>query len=143
MTSLVLTHYRPHRPSAGSPLRIWQNIRALGLLGPVDVVSVGVEDEAAAVPGIRRWVPFPMRARSRWDRLHTACWLLRRTGCRSVDQFHSGAAAQWLRGAAAARPYDVAVLETLSVAAYLPDAARVASHVVFDAHNVESALYAD
>ena len=44
MNSVVLTRYRPHPPDSGAALRNWQNIRALGRLGPVDVVTVGVED---------------------------------------------------------------------------------------------------
>ena len=77
MTSIVLTSYRPHRPTGGAPLRNWQNIKVLTSFGPVDVVSVCVDDPRETVDGIREWVPFSSASRTQWDRIKTACAPLR------------------------------------------------------------------
>jgi hypothetical protein len=69
MTSIVVTSYRPHRPTGGAPLRNWQNIKALSAFGPVDVVSVGVDDPPEAVDDVREWVPFSSASRTQWDGL--------------------------------------------------------------------------
>lgn len=140
VTSIVLTRDRPHKPSSGYALRNWQNIQSLALLGPVDVVSVGVEDAGELVDGVREWAQFSVRQRSRWDRIKTRCWLVRPGIYRSVDRYHSQIVAQWLSQRVAQRRYDVAVIEGISLASYLGDLKRARCRVVFDAHNAESVL---
>jgi polysaccharide biosynthesis protein PslH len=141
VTSLVLTSYRPHLPTGGAPLRNWQNIKALSAFGPVDVVSIGVNDAWEAVEGVREWVPFSSASRTRWDRFKTACSPLRPGVHPAVDAYRSQPVTSWLRDRAAHGRYDFAVIETISIAAYLGDLKRVARRVVFDAHNVEGALH--
>ena len=141
MTSIVLTSYRPHRPTGGAPLRNWQNIKALSSFGPVDVVSVGVNDAGEAVEGIREWVPFSSESRTRWDRFKTACSPLRPGVHPAVDVYRSQPVTAWLRERASRVRYDFAVIETISLAAYLDDLKQVAHRVIFDAHNVEGSLY--
>jgi glycosyltransferase involved in cell wall biosynthesis len=141
VTSIVLTSYRPHRPAGGAPLRNWQNIKALSSLGPVDVVSVCVDDAGETVEGIREWIPFSSESRTRWDRFKTACSPLRPGVHPAVDAYHSRPVTAWLRQRASGVRYDVAVIETISLAAYLDDLKRVARRVIFDAHNVEGSLY--
>jgi glycosyltransferase involved in cell wall biosynthesis len=138
MTSIVLTRYRPHRPDGGAPLRNWQNIRALASLGPVDVVSVGVEEAAEPVEGIREWTPLSLRQRTKWDRLKTACWLLRPGTFPGVDQIHARSVERWLRRRVRQRRYDLAVIEGISVSSYVDVLRRGGCRVVFDAHNAES-----
>jgi glycosyltransferase involved in cell wall biosynthesis len=142
MNSIVMTHYRPYKPASGSPLRNWQNIRALASFGPVDVVTVGVQDASESVDGIREWRPFSITNRSRWDRMKTACSPLRPGVYPGIDLYHSESVTSWLRHRASQRRYDLAVIETISLAAYLQDLKRAAGRVVFDAHNIESELHA-
>jgi glycosyltransferase involved in cell wall biosynthesis len=140
MTSLVLTHYRPHKPASGAPLRNWQNIRALATFGPVDVVTVGVEDTSEAIDGVREWVPFSLADRSTWNRIKTACSPVRPGIYPGIDLYYSTHVKKWLRGRSSSRPYEVAVIETIALAAYLSDLKRAARRVVFDAHNIEGVL---
>jgi glycosyltransferase involved in cell wall biosynthesis len=143
VTSLVVTGYRPYRPVGGAQLRNWQNINALAALGPVDVVTVGAEDTTESLPGVREWVSFSLEGRSRLDRLKTACAPLRPSVYPGIDRRYSRRVASWIRSRAAARQYDIAVIETIALAAYRGDLERAARRVVFDAHNVESTLSAD
>jgi glycosyltransferase involved in cell wall biosynthesis len=140
VTSLVVTHYRPHRPDGGAPLRNWQNISALSSLGPVDVVSVGVDDPPEQVDRIRHWAPFSLRSRTVWDRIWTAVSPLRPGVYPGVDLYHAAPARRWLEERARRCRYDLAVLETIVASSYADDVRRVADRVVFDAHNVEGVL---
>src|SRR5262245_27123322 len=106
MTSVVLTHYRPHRPSGGAPLRNWQNIRALATFGPVDVVTVGVEDTSEAIEGVREWVPFSLASRSTWNRIKTAWSPLRPGIYPGIDLYSSTRVKSWIRDRSSPHPYD-------------------------------------
>jgi glycosyltransferase involved in cell wall biosynthesis len=46
----------------------------------------------------------------------------------------------WIRDRSSSHSYDVAVVETIALAAYLDELKRAARRVVFDAHNVEGVL---
>jgi glycosyltransferase involved in cell wall biosynthesis len=138
MTTLVLTRHQPYPPAGGGPLRNWQNIRALASLGPVDVVSIGVDEAAEPVEGIREWTSLSLRQRTKWDRLKTACWLLRPGIFPAVDQIHARSVERWLRQRMAQRRYDLAVIEGISVSSYVDELKRAGCRVVFDAHNAES-----
>jgi glycosyltransferase involved in cell wall biosynthesis len=122
-------------------LRNWQNIRVLSSFGPVDVVSVCVDDAPEAVEGIREWVPFSSASRTQWDRFRTSCSPLRPGVHPAVDAYRSRPVAAWLRDRSSRGRYDLAVIETISLAAYLNDLKQLARRVVFDAHNVEGPLY--
>jgi glycosyltransferase involved in cell wall biosynthesis len=143
VNSVVLTSYKPNRLNGGAPLRDWQNIRALAHLGPVDVVTVGVDDPPEVVAGIREWVPFSIRHRSALDQWKTRCWPLRPGVHRMVDQYHSQAVVAWLRARLRRGAYDVALVEGISMASYITDLKRAGCRVIFDAHNVESVLLSD
>ena len=82
------------------------------------MVSVGVEEAAEPVEGIREWTPLSFGQRTRWDRVKTACWLLRPGTFPGVDQFHARSVERWLRQRLAQRRYDVAVIEGISVSSY-------------------------
>ena len=140
MTSLVLTHYRPDKPTSGAPLRNWQNIRALASFGPVDVVTVGVEDARRPVEGLREWAPFSLSNRSAWDRFRKACAPLRPGIHPGIDLYYCSPVSSWLRKRGARGRYDVALIETIALAEYLDDLKQIANRVVFDAHNIESDL---
>jgi polysaccharide biosynthesis protein PslH len=143
VTSLVLTNYPPHRRFSGAALRNWQNIRALGSFGPVDVVTVGVDDPPEPVAGIREWFPVSFRSRSAWDEFKTLCAPVRPYTHPGIDAYHCERAVKWLRGRGSRDGYDLAVIETVFLAAYLKDLRGCADRVVFDAHNVESMLQAE
>jgi glycosyltransferase involved in cell wall biosynthesis len=140
MITLVLTRHRPYPPASGAPLRNWQNIRALMELGPVDVVSVGEDAAAGPVEGIRDWAPLSLGKRSRWDRVKTACWVLRPGVFPAVDLNHATSIERWLRRRILERRYDLAVLEGIAVTSYVDVLKRAGCRLVFDAHNVESAF---
>ena len=140
MTSLVLTHYRPDKPTSGAPLRNWQNIRALASFGPVDVVTIGVEDARRPVEGLREWAPFSLSNRSAWDRFRKACAPLRPGIHPGIDLYYCSPVSSWLRKRGARGRYDVALIETIALAEYLDDLKQIANRVVFDAHNIESDL---
>jgi glycosyltransferase involved in cell wall biosynthesis len=76
------------------------------------------------------------------DRIKTACSPLRPGIYPGVDLYHSRRVASWLRDRASHCRYDLAVIETISMASYLADLRRAAHRVVFDAHNIESTLHA-
>jgi glycosyltransferase involved in cell wall biosynthesis len=143
VTSIVVACYRPHKPDGGAPLRNWQNINVLASLGPVDVVTVGVEEANEPIECIREWVSFSRADRSTWDRVKTACSPLRPGVYPGIDLYHSRAVTSWIRRRASRRRYDLGVLETIATAAYLGDLKQAARRVVFDAHNVESTLNAE
>lgn len=140
MTTLVLTTDVPHRPAGGAALRNWQNIQALRLLGPVDVMSIGVDVPAERVPGVREWIPAPLRRRVVPDRIRTACWLLRSGAYPGLDLYYCREVAQQLRRRLGRERYEVAVIENMPPALYLCELKRAGCRVVFDAHNAEASL---
>src|SRR5688572_27943597 len=113
MISLVLTRFRPDRPSGGAALRNWQNIQALRRLGPVDVLSIGAEATGEDVPGIRRWMAFSFShlsaARSKSARVAARLWPLR-PGCHpSIAAYDFADVRTALRASLAEASYGVAV----------------------------------
>jgi polysaccharide biosynthesis protein PslH len=143
VTSLVVTRWRPDQAKTGAALRIWQNIQALTRLGPVDVLTVDTDDDDATFAGVRNWTSVSLHGRTRWDRLKTRCWVLRPGVHHSIDAFHAGAVARRLRTQIVDQRYDVAVVEGIALASYIPDLTRTGARIVFDAHNVESLLLRD
>lgn len=136
--SLVVARWRPHRPDGGAALRNAQNIAGLAALGPVDVVSVGLPEPAEPVPGLRRWVHFGMRPRPA-PRRPLLPW---EEHPRLAAHRHAGAEA-FLRAGLAARDWDLALVEELPCAGYLPLLRSGGLPVIFDDHNVEAVLLAD
>jgi glycosyltransferase involved in cell wall biosynthesis len=136
--SLVVSRWRPHDPDGGAPLRNLQNILGLGALGPVDVVSIGRPEEKAAPDCVRDWTHF----RADEIRATSGTWLFRRYGHPQVDAYmHPGAVAH-LQAAFARNAYDVAVIEEIPLAGYLPIIRAAGVPAVFDDHNVEAPLRA-
>jgi glycosyltransferase involved in cell wall biosynthesis len=147
---LVLTRFRPDRPAGGAALRNWQNIQALARLAPVDVLSIAEpagEDGAEPSHVVRRWIPFHrerLRARRSFPRrIQARLWFLRPGIHPAVDAYRFQDVTAWLTRQAAERRYDLAVIEELSLSGYVDDLKRAGCRVVFDAHNVESALRAE
>ena len=141
MNSVVLTRWRPDKPTSGAALRNWQNIRGLAQLGPVDVVSVGEEDRAERVECVREWATFSIRQRSWWERTKTRCGLMRPGVYRGIDLLHLRSVTRWVSNHGGACGYDVAVIEGLSLASYIRELKGLSRQVVFDAHNVESVFH--
>ena len=139
MPSLFVTRWRPDRTDGGAALRNLQNIHALAALGPVDVVSIGGTETESPVPHVRIWRHFEIEARPRQPGL----WLV-------APQAHPLISTHLHRGAAFALAemtarggYDVAVVEEIALAGYIPVLRRAGVPVVFDAHNVEGVLRQD
>ena len=138
MRSLFITRWGPHRTDGGAPLRNAQNIRALATLGPVDVLSIGGQDEEVGpVPGIADWVHFPRQERRRIP----GAWLA--PGRHPlIDRHMHKKALAYIRALAPGR-YDIAVVEEIALAGYVEPLRAVGIKTVFDAHNVEARLRAD
>ena len=145
--SLVITCQRPFPPAGGAALRNWQNINGLTSRGPVDVLSVGVEEGASSLPGVREWKTFSWRqlldGQSVSELLKRRLWPIRPGVHPAVDLFRQGLVRDWLRSRLSEFSYDVAVIEELFLAGYAPVLQSAGCRVVYDAHNVESALHAD
>ena len=141
ISSLVVMCRRLDRPHGGAALRNQQNVRALATLGPVDVISVGPADPlAVAVPGVRHYEHVPRGESSLASRLWSKRWLVEATAHPMVAALHQPNAIAAIERRLQAASYDVAVVEELALAAFLPQLQHVARVTVFDAHNVESAL---
>lgn len=143
LRSLVLTRHALHAPVGRAALRDRQNVHGLSLLGPVDVVSIGPDEAMAPAEDVSDWMAFGLRRRSIWDRVKTSCWVLRPGVIRSVDGHHLQCVRRWLRRRLRQRRYDAVVVEGIALASYIPDLRRGGCRIVFDCHNVESALHAD
>ena len=136
----MLSRYGPEPPQGGAALRNWQNIHALSGFGPVDVLAVGVDQAVPNGPWIGEWITLPLE-RSLWDRARNAAWLVRPGVYHVIDRYRVTSISRWLRQRMAEHRYDVALIEGLTLASYLPDLKRATGcMVVYDAHNVESAL---
>lgn len=144
---IVLSCTRPDHPRSGAALRNWQNIQGLASLGPVDVVSVGPTETNEEIKGVRKWKTF-----SWWELLfrHSLpehakkkLWLLRPGIEPSVDFYRHRVVSEWLTRRLSEFHYDVAVIEELFLAGYLPELKKAGCTVVFDAHNVERTLQAE
>ncbi len=146
-TSLVLARFRPDRPKGGGALRNWQNIRALGVLGDVDVVSVGGEEDVGPVPGVRDWTHFALprlrEGRGLPRRLLAKLWRFRSGVHPMIEDHRRPEVVRWLRSRLSEHRYDVAVIEEVWLARFLDDLRRGSRSVIFDATNVEGALRAD
>lgn len=137
MRSLFVTRWRPHDPDGGAPLRNAQNIAALQALGQVDVLSVGRPEAEGEVPGIGRWRHFEARPRL------PGGGVLAPGYHPLVDSYRLPEAEATLDRMLAENGYDLAVVEEISMARYLPRIRAAGVTAVFDAHNVEAALRAD
>ena len=145
ISSLVVMCRRLDRPHGGAALRNQQNVRALATLGPVDVISVGpVDPPAVAVPEVRHYEHVPRRdSGSLVSRLWSKRWVFDATAHPMVAALHQPDAIGAVQRRLQAASYDVAVVEELALAAFLPQLQHAARVTVFDAHNVESALSGD
>ncbi len=143
MTSLVLSRFAPSSTSGGAALRNRQNIRALSRLGPVDVAAIGVAEGARLEEDVRVTASFAVPQPSAWERAWARSWPLRGGAFPAVEQAHRPEVSRWIAWRAAAGGYDVAVVEGITLAGYVPELKQVARRVIYDAHNVESTLCAD
>jgi glycosyltransferase involved in cell wall biosynthesis len=147
MKTIFLTRFRPDAVDGGSALRNRQNIFGLGKSGPVDVVSIGADGEAAPLEGVRDWTHFSLRealaGRSRGERVRRRLWRLRAGAHPVVEQYLHERVARFLEDVVNRERYDVAVVSEVFLASYLPLFRRLGCKVVFDCHNIESALATD
>ncbi|MGH8021047.1 MAG: glycosyltransferase [Opitutaceae bacterium] len=147
VSSLVLSRWGPVVPKGGSALRNLQNINALSRLGPVDVISIGLEETAGRFDYVREWKHFNIndlgRRQSSWNRLKACFWRLRFSDHPEFDPYWQDDVVRWLRSRTKPGRYDLAVIAELSLARYFPLLRRTVRRVVYDAHNVESVLIGD
>jgi glycosyltransferase involved in cell wall biosynthesis len=139
VTALVLSRFRPDDVRGGAALRNWQNIRMLARLGPVDVASIGATSTPSRVTGVRAWAAFPSAPADGRHRLPGE-WLLYPHAFPGAAEVYSPRALEWMRDRMAEARYDVIVIEGLVLAAYMHALRRLGVPLIFDAHNVESAL---
>jgi len=136
MKSLVVSRWAPNRTDGGAALRNAQNVNALAALGPVEVVTIGAPATPHPVPGVARWRHFDNNAKSPVP----GAWLFGRHPI--AAPWYSKAAVQAL-GQSRPGAVDLAVVEEISLAPYIPVLKAAGLRVVFDAHNVEAALRDD
>ncbi len=140
MRSLVISRWGPGRLDGGAALRNTQNMVALARLGPVDVMTVDPSGDFPEIEPTRnvtdagQYVPAPVRhIPGRWllpgphhtIRRYTDTGLIQRLHTLSPDS------------------YDLALVEEISLAAYVAPLHAAGIRTVFDAHNVEARLWAD
>lgn len=141
--SLVVMCRRLDELHGGAALRNWQNVQGLARLGPVDVVSVGPEDHPSSVPGVRHFEGFSRVADDRIGSMSRKSWVLSGHAHPMLNTHYRPRIGEWIRRRMSEVDYDLVVVEELPLARYLEDVAGRARFTVFDAHNVESALYRD
>lgn len=140
MRSLVISRWGPGRLDSGAALRNAQNTAALAGLGPVDIMTVdpsGDIPDTELMPGVTetgQYVPAPPR------RL-PGRWLLPGPH-HTIRRYTDAALMQHLRSLSP-YSYDVALVEEISLSAYVTPLRAAGIRTVFDAHNVEARLWAD
>ncbi len=140
MRSLVISRWGPGRLDGGAALRNTQNMAALTRLGSVDVMTVDPSGDFPKIKAMQnvtdagQYVPAPVgHVPGRWllpgphhtIRRYTDTSLIRRLHTLSPDS------------------YDLALVEEVSLAAYVAPLRAAGIRTVFDAHNVEARLWAD
>lgn len=140
MRSLVISRWGPGRLDGGAALRNMQNMAALAELGPVNVITV---DPSGAIPDARQmigvtetghYIPAPSR--------HIpGGWLLPGPH-HMIRRYTDGALMKYLRSLSPCS-YDLALVEEISLSAYVTPLRAAGIRTVFDAHNVEARLWAD
>ncbi|RME67450.1 MAG: glycosyltransferase [Verrucomicrobia bacterium] len=145
MKILVLSRFAPGDGSGGAALRISQNLHALGRMGEVDVLTVGLPETSRPVPGIRHWEARGVRslsARRRFrETLRNRLWPLRPGAHPELDMYHHLEVEAWLRRRCREERYDAIVMEELVFGRYLDTLRAAGAAVVYDAHNVEGVLH--
>lgn len=148
--SLLLSVNVPSPRNGGAALRNAQTVRALARLGPVDLVSIGVtpgETEGdCCLDLVDRFLCLTTddleRSRSAGDRRRARAWPLRPGGHWRLDQYRSRAALRQVRAFAQHAPPDLVVASQWPMADYA-EAVAGSAQLVFDTHNVETALRTD
>ncbi|MEM7462880.1 MAG: glycosyltransferase family 4 protein [Pseudomonadota bacterium] len=140
MRSLVISRWGSGRLDGGAALRNTQNMAALARLGPVDVITVdpsGNFPDTEPVHGtteIGRYVPPPaFRIPGRWLLPGPYHKILRYTDSALKGRLRS----------LSSDNYDLALIEEISLSAYVHPLRTSGIHTVFDAHNVEARLWSD
>jgi glycosyltransferase involved in cell wall biosynthesis len=142
--SLVIMCRRLDRAHGGAALRNLQNVRGLARLGPVDVISVGPADPPTPVEGVRRYEHVARTAPANgFPQLWSKRWVFDPSAHPMVSALYQESAVAAVRRRLRAAVYDVAVVEELALAKFLPDLKRAGCATIFDAHNLESSLSGD
>ncbi len=140
MRVLFVTRWRPHLPDGGAALRNAQNIAALQELAEVDVFSIGRDEDVRPLPNIRHWQHHPRRAVPR----QSLASLALNPGRHPLSSaYETPAAHQHFQRLLAENRYDLAIVEELALMAWAKPIRAAGIPLVFDAHNVESLLFAE
>lgn len=140
MRTLFVTRWSPLRSDGGAAMRNAQNIAALSVLGPVDVLSIGGEEENEEAPVIEVWQHF---VRQSFPSMPRGAWLMRSGYHPLVDSYDHPEAEAWLAQRLLNTHYDVAVVEEISLARYISCLRKADVRIIYDAHNVEAQLRVD
>lgn len=143
--SLVVMCRRLDYRHGGAALRNWQNVQALAELGPVDVVSVGSDDQPAFVTGVRTYQSFSrdnLRAgKGLLDYLIRKRWIISASAHPMLDTHYDTSVARWIHQRIKQYFYNLVVVEELALARYVSTFESQVGVTIFDAHNVESDLH--
>ena len=140
MRSLVISRWGLGRLDSGAALRNMQNISALSAFGTVDVITVDpsgqrtIQNDSHKANSIGYYVPRPSRK-------FPGLWLLPGRH-HTIRHFTDRALVRRLKGLTAA-DYDLAVVEEISLSAYVAPLTKAGIRTVFDCHNVEAKLWAE
>lgn len=143
MRFLVLSRFPPGLLNGGAAIRNNQHIAALRGLGEVDVVTITSDSTVQRSSERTNHDPVFVKQQGPLS-LRKAIWhkLLKRSPFiepRFLDNLDPRAL-DWIHESAKTAPYDLAIVEELALAHYIPFASRHAHTVVYDAHNVEGPL---
>lgn len=141
--SVVLTRLPPFPPTAGVPLRVAGNIKALAQLGPVDLVTVGPERSSDQPPFVRSVHQFRRGAGGRVAAI-SGWW--RRSGLALhpfAAELHLAPVLEQVSQLLAGSPRSLVLLEEAWFAPYLDDLRGLGPAIVYSAHNVEALLRAE
>jgi glycosyltransferase involved in cell wall biosynthesis len=145
-STLLFTRFRTDRPASGAALRNAQNLWALSLMGPVDVICTGADDSPADLTGIREWFAFSTRkggpSRPLIARFKTRLWPFRPGVHPTLDASVRPDVIRSTLRLVAERQYALAVVEELALCRYIGPLKAAGCRVVFDDHNVEATLRA-
>ncbi|PZD74161.1 GDP-mannose-dependent alpha-(1-6)-phosphatidylinositol monomannoside mannosyltransferase [Acaryochloris thomasi RCC1774] len=147
--TLFLTRYAPYPPSSGAPLRNWQNINALMLLGPVAVFSISgfkgeAVDDSELPPGLTLWKHHKLdtftQPRSMAEKFSQ--WLIsdQLPGSRLLTDV---VVSEKLKSLIQEFKPNLVIFEELWLYAYLPVVKEFGCRVILDNHNIEGPLYLD
>lgn len=145
--TLFITKHPPYPPVGGSPLRNWQNISTMMNFGPVAIFSISFDrptSNADLPPEITIYNYYNVndlrKQRSIWKKIKHRLWQQRPYGHPWIDWFDSDIVTQELSQAIAKFQPHLVVFEEPWFYHYFNTVKRHGCPIIYDAHNVETAV---